>query len=222
MPANNVVYTVLTGGYDSLKQPEQITPGWDYLCFSDRHMQNTGIWQVQSIDTGSNPIDQSRRPKIKFFEYLPPCYHNALYVDGNLRLCGDLNQLIHEHFPDGADAASLAHQAWNCLYTEGLAVKRLGKANPNKVNELLARYHEEGLPPNHGLVTAYLLLYRLHNSRSKEFCEQWWQEFQNEEGVKRDQFGLNYLLWKQQPPLNYHAIRASDVRGLYQWIPHGQ
>jgi len=30
-----VVFTFIINGYDTLKDPTIVTPGWDYLCYSD-------------------------------------------------------------------------------------------------------------------------------------------------------------------------------------------
>ena len=38
--AQKVIYTVLTGGYDHLQQPEVIDPDWDFVCFGDQDGQD--------------------------------------------------------------------------------------------------------------------------------------------------------------------------------------
>ena len=35
-----VVFTFIINGYDTLKDPTIVTPGWDYLCFSDEGLSS--------------------------------------------------------------------------------------------------------------------------------------------------------------------------------------
>lgn len=42
-----VVVTYIFGKYDTLKDPTVLTPGWDYLCFSDLGL-STKVWHSVS------------------------------------------------------------------------------------------------------------------------------------------------------------------------------
>ena len=51
-----VIYTVLTGNYDRLAQPEVVDSAWDYVCFTDKAGQD-GVWKLREIPYASaNPI----------------------------------------------------------------------------------------------------------------------------------------------------------------------
>ena len=50
-----VIYTCLTGGYDTLLQPSIIDNQFDYICFSnDITEKQIGIWQIRKISFESN------------------------------------------------------------------------------------------------------------------------------------------------------------------------
>ena len=58
------IYTALTGGYDTLRQPESVRKDADYFCFSnDIPEEHVGVWQIRPITfSGSNPVLASRFP----------------------------------------------------------------------------------------------------------------------------------------------------------------
>ena len=48
----NIVYTAITGGYDNLHDPQYVTKGWQYICFSDV-MLKSKIWDVKVVLRGN-------------------------------------------------------------------------------------------------------------------------------------------------------------------------
>ena len=45
------IYTVLTGGYDQLKQPSVTDERFDYICFSnDIPKDRIGVWEIRKFD----------------------------------------------------------------------------------------------------------------------------------------------------------------------------
>ena len=67
------IYTVLTGNYDELRQPEVIDETFDYICFSnDIRESQIGIWQVRPFDNrNTNATRESRYPKLNPHAVLP-------------------------------------------------------------------------------------------------------------------------------------------------------
>ncbi len=90
MPNKYVIYTVITGGFDELKQPAVIDGRFDYVCFTDNDNGNIrkddGVWQVRFFDfQTANPRLKSRYPKV-FPDKLLPGYDASLYIDGNIQI----------------------------------------------------------------------------------------------------------------------------------------
>lgn len=49
MPAT-FIYTVITGNYDSIKQPMVLTPGVEYYLFTNNsEIREAGAWKVAQI-----------------------------------------------------------------------------------------------------------------------------------------------------------------------------
>ena len=47
---NKVVYTCITGAYDTLRQPLATRPDWDYICFTDNSSEKSdGVWQLRPV-----------------------------------------------------------------------------------------------------------------------------------------------------------------------------
>ena len=61
-----VVFTVITGGFDTVKQPRVLDPRFDYVLFTDSVTSpRRGIWSVREIKYDCKDLrEKSRFPKI--------------------------------------------------------------------------------------------------------------------------------------------------------------
>ena len=91
-----VVYTVIMGDYDYLKNPEYIMENCDYICFTNNPNLKSDIWQIRyDADTQLDNTKWQRRHKVMVHEYLPE-YDWSVYIDGNVRIIGDFRKYIRE------------------------------------------------------------------------------------------------------------------------------
>ena len=72
----SVVYTCLTGGYDSLKEHRYIDNDWDYVCFTDNKellaQKKCGIWEIRPLAyVGADNTRSSRYHKINPHKLFP-------------------------------------------------------------------------------------------------------------------------------------------------------
>ncbi len=174
-----IVYTIITGGYESHKAPQQLTDDWDY---------------VQVVSPG-----KSQR-YAREFKLLPPFWNEydlSIWHDGNIQINCDLDQFVKENFNTGL--AVMKHPGWDCVYQEGKIVKSSNKDKSEVVDAQLKKYMEEGYPLCNGLVATGVMI-RKHTKDVKKFCELWWKELQN--GSLRDQLSFNYVMWKNEIPYN--------------------
>ena len=107
---NYVIYTVITGDYDTIKQPQVITPGADYFLFTNNHeIKDAGAWKVVYLDEdeidGYIPevaddnvrirnIRLSRKVKMLAHKYLPEGCDMSIYLDADMLIRSDLNSLL--------------------------------------------------------------------------------------------------------------------------------
>ena len=91
-----VVYTVIMGDYDYLKDPEYVMENCDYICFTNNPDLKSDIWEIRyDSNTELDNTRWQRRHKVLAHEYLPDTYEWCIYVDGNVRITGDLRKYIN-------------------------------------------------------------------------------------------------------------------------------
>ena len=79
-----VIYTCITDGYDSLKEPIVKTEGWDYICFTDSDLNYTGdTWKIVKIGLTDDKIRHQRKKKI-YNEYIFDNYDLSVWCDGSM------------------------------------------------------------------------------------------------------------------------------------------
>lgn len=85
--AKRVIYTCITGKYDTLKTMKYIDKDWDYICFTDNaSIKPDGVWEIKPLQFSE--LDNSRNNR---WHKLNPHlilsdYENSIYIDGNIRI----------------------------------------------------------------------------------------------------------------------------------------
>ena len=220
-----VCYTAVTGGYDSVKDPLYVTPGVDYVCFSDRPFPgNTKVWKFQDIPEELDGLDDVRRQrvvKICPHRYLDPKYGVSIWIDGNVLVTGDLQELVSQYDLEKYPLYTRIHPGRKCVYEEAKAVLGLNKESRDVVDKVVSRYKAEGFPRKIGLAETCVLL-RRHNERScRLFGEAWAAEVLL--NSKRDQLSFNYVAWKRKFMIGYmtNEFRVNE-NPFFRLLPHGR
>lgn len=189
------VYTFIFGEYDTLKEPKVITPGWDYLCFTDAHApHNVGVWKMRP------PIFPGRDSKKWAVQHMILAYKAkelreydvTVSIGGQIQVNCDLDQFVEKRFRPHTDLMLVRHHERACVYDEAAVVSRMRRDDPVRIEAQMARYRKEGLPPSLGLFMSGIVGRRKGNPALEQMCEAWWQEV--EKGTRRDQLALPYAL----------------------------
>ena len=193
-----VVYTVITGDYDYLKEPVYYNNSIDYICFTDQDICHNSAWKVIKIDTLDKSLGQlSLKEQSRYVKILPhrvfPDYKYSIYLDGSVRVIADMLPLV-EQMGDKVIGVH-NHAGRNCIYDEGSAIVALGKATKSSVNNQLEKYREENYPPRNGLYQCSIIIREHNNQDCKKAMQIWWDEYINTE-TKRDQLSFPYAIWK--------------------------
>ena len=189
-----VVYTAITGDYDSLKrQPRSATEGADFVAFLDAPRPSP-TWRVREIHTGFQ--DAARNAKIHKIlphRYFPQARY-SLWIDGSvtIRFPYSVQRLIELYLAD-CDLAVFRHRTRTCLHQEADVCLRRRLDDPAVVWRQVARYTQEGYPPNAGMAECTVVL-RRHTPTIEEFNEAWWEEIST--GSRRDQLSFPYAAAK--------------------------
>ena len=183
------VYTALTGGYDTLRQPERKRDGVDYFCFSnDIREERIGAWTIRSIPfENRDPVRVSRFPKLNPHLVLPE-YEASLYVDANVLVTEELDTATDCALVSGTPCAMVPHPARKGTFEEGLFVLRHSMGEPFKVYRQIRDLARSGFHDDAGLFVCSAIFRRHLDPKVIAFSETWWRRFQA--GAKRDQLSV--------------------------------
>lgn len=148
-------------------------------------------WQIKKVKPKfDDPRRDARMYKWLSHKYIKAKY--SLWIDSNVKINVDIDQLIEEYLKD-TDIALYEHNVRNCIYKEAEVCKMLKLDYPEIINKQIARYRAEGYPENNGLHATGIIL-RRHTEDIKELNKAVWKEIQN--GSVRDQLCFDYVIWK--------------------------
>jgi hypothetical protein len=186
---NKVIYTTLFSDYEDLKEPAEITPGWDYYCLTDQEL-NSPVWKIIRLREGVKPISN---PQLKAREHkisIMPYADQLIYIDASFQINCNLDDFWNKHYKGGITAPR--HPARACVYREGQICMRRD-LDGKRVEKQVSRYANEGMPAHGGLISSGILM-RDNSQPVKDFCALWWEQIVN--GSLRDQIGFAYCDWK--------------------------
>jgi hypothetical protein len=201
---NKVIYTACFGGDNYyLHDPEVVSDGYDYICFTDNANFKSDIWDVRMITPTYDPVRNSKKPKLVPHRYLSE-YDISIWVDTDIKIIADPNELVDRYLND-VNLAVLNHEycsginSRNCVYKEAEFIQWLGdqsgnyKDNMEVVHAQVQRYRDAGYPANNGQGRTTIIIRRHNEKDVKLSSEKWWEELKN--GSRRDQLSFNYSHW---------------------------
>lgn len=198
-----VIFTCITNGYDTLKDPDVITEGYDYICFTDNLDLKVKVWKLRPIPQELITIDktkQQRNIKICPHKYLSE-YDMSVWVDGNIKLDFNIENFIKKFIDDKHNVFVKRHPQRTCIYQEMTACLNMKKDTAENMKPQIDGYKKEGYPAKCGLAETNFIV-RNHNSEDcKKLMECWVNEVNN--GSKRDQLSFNYAVWKTKVSVKY-------------------
>jgi len=189
-----IVYTCISGEYDTLRNVSKPDPDWEYICFTDHSIINSN-WDIREIPKELQHLDNTRKARaLKILPHLFFEYDECIWLDGNIEILGSIEQVVSTVIGRHYSFAIPKHPSRTCIYQEEKAVIAWKtKENPDTLQKQTQKYRAEGYPEKWGLVQSQLI-YRKHKKEIKDFCLLWWNEVLYES--KRDQMSFNYVFWK--------------------------
>lgn len=200
MKKRRVVYTAIFGGKDLLNEPRRPSPFLDYVAFTDDVRMYSDIWKVVVVPrpAGFEPSRVSRFYKI-FPQFVLPQYEASLWVDGNIELIGDTQELFDKYLAQGwvnvpPDFGQGLKWAKRDIYDEARHCIHLRKDDPEAVEKHISRCRREGHPERFGLWQNMLILRDHYSTAAARLCSVWWAEYLN--GCMRDQISFPHAVYK--------------------------
>lgn len=216
-----VVYTCITGGYDNILEPSFVTPGVDYICFTDDKTLKSKTWKFRPIPEELLPLSkvkQQRGVKILAHRYLSD-YDISIWVDGAVIVKGDINEYIKTLDFNTYSVFIPEHPTRKCIYAEKEACVKIKKIKGDEVllaDKQMKRYKDEGFPTSYGLVQTNIMIRKHNDPYSKELMEKWWSELKDYS--HRDQLSFNYALWKCGDKHFKYLIKTTCNSKIFNWI----
>lgn len=191
-----VIYTCITGDYDSIIEPKIISEGFDYICFTDNNQMKSDVWDIRPLPKETDGLSQVKKQRyVKVNPHLLlKDYDISIWADGNVEIVGDLNEFIKEHDKNDCSVFVPTHPSRKCIYAEERAVVSMKKDKKSNTEAQIKRYEEENYPKNNGLLQSNILLRKHNDEGCIKLMNKWWDEIKN--GSHRDQLSFNYASWK--------------------------
>ncbi len=205
---DRIVYTINYGGYDKVIENHYSNDNWDWYLITDYNLKSK-FWNVIYEPQAKNAKREARKYKWLVHKLFDCKY--SLYIDANIRVLTNLDELVAEYL-NGYDIAAYKHRYRDCLYDEGAVCKYFKLDDAKTIKEQLDHYCREGYPFNAGLNEGGVLL-RRHTDKIKEFNEFEWEQIQK--GSYRDQLSFNYTAWKLK-------IKINSFKGMIKLYPEAK
>lgn len=213
-----VVYTAIAADYDLLRPIRSPSPEVDYVCFTEPGKAVPHGWTARALPRTDLP-PQSENRYAKFHPHLLfPDHDASIYIDGNIEVVGDVAPLARETLKR-ARIALYDHPVRSSTFEEAIECALVGFALTRAIREQIRRYYRDGYAFEGGLLEGNVIVRAHHDPGVVRAMNRWWQEWQN--GVKRDQLSLMYVLWKER--VNVGRLGLHDARFLHQYFvyhPH--
>lgn len=216
-----VIYTVLFGNYDSVKEPLFITPNCDYYIITDQEINNDTIWKKYPLNKFKRTIQNfSNLEKARFFKLHPhllfPEYRYSMFIDANIRMVTDMRPVFSQL---GANVIAIHNQPGrDCAYQEATEVIVIGKADSTQVIKQMKCYKKEGFPQHYGLFRTCVVVRKHNDLTCKKLMLLWWKDLKK--FTKRDQLSFTHALWELNLNKNAVSNLGFDLRTNPRFIEY--
>jgi len=166
----NTCYTAIFGNYDDLKDPQVITPGWQYICFTNQDIKSN-VWQIVRKEMmPEGPQRTARYYKLMYFHHVTS--EKSIWIDASFIINCNLDRFWDKYFNSHISTPNNPFR--NCVYLEAEACIRNGRDVPEVIENQISHYRRF-VPRNNGMIASGILL-RNQSFETHTFCALWWEE----------------------------------------------
>jgi hypothetical protein len=194
-----ICYTAIFGPYEEIKEPLVITPGWEYIVFTDQDFRSS-VWNVIKAKPEGSPLMEARRYKILF-----PEFEKSIWVDGSFTINTDLNK-FWERFESPMTVSK--HPWRKNIGDEIRACIKSKRCSEEGLRNQLRRYAMLDIT-DYPVISSGILM-REDTPEVREFCKIWFSQL---EYSTRDQIGFAYaesqmpIVNRMKDPVDYRSSR---------------
>lgn len=190
---NVVVYTAITGEYDTLKEPLFIDNDVTYICFTNNHKIQSDVWHIEYVqDDSLNNMYLAKKIKLHPHLYLKE-FETSIWVDGKFEVRGDFRSYIAKYERE-QPILCFPHYERSCIYSEAAACLYFLRGNKRDIIKQISDYYTMGYPFDNGLYEMGCIVRRHNDEIVKKIMGDWWEEVRNYS--YRDQISFPVACWK--------------------------
>ena len=189
-----VVYTAITGCYDTLKAVRSDMYDCDFICFTDTPVSDAKGWTIRPLPSPETPdgldaVRLAKHPKIMPHAYLSE-YEVSVWIDGSYNIRRDFLHFVKKVL-EKSDLVLFRHaENRKSIYEEAAECIAKGKDDIAVITEQVEKYKKEGFFNDSGIPACNIII-RKHNEFHVTACmEKWWDEVCKHS--KRDQISFDY------------------------------
>jgi len=218
-----VIYTAVSDNYDFLFPPRYNTPKLDYVVFTDNPDRSFKGWRTVAFPpevAGLPPQLMNRYCKI-FPHAVFSNVDYSVYIDGNIRVIGDLWPLVLKFVKSNAMLGLFKHRQRSNIFQEFEACKKLGKFKGREIDRTrvqLQSYQKEGMPADQPLMDNGIVFRWHRHPQLPISMSLWWEQMQRYS--KRDQLGLPYVVWKNHISVETWNWSFRSENSFFEVYPH--
>jgi hypothetical protein len=209
-----VVYTCITGDYDTVQNHTYVSPDWDYVCFTDKIPANPELYHWRFLPLHYRRLDDARNSRWhKVHPHLLfPNHHTSVWLDANINI---LNGAIFEDIQRAeqveARMALGPHFARTNVYDELEACLENSKDELSTLERHRQALLKSGFSGHFGHFFENGIIFRRHHDQTTvDVMADWWWWITHYS--RRDQLSLVYVLWEHNlhlPLLNAQSYRSN-------------
>lgn len=188
-----VVYTAITGDYDSLKSPLFVDENLTYVCFTNNRNIKSKIWNVEYIENNQmDDVHLARHVKLNPHLFFSE-YEMSVWVDGKYQIMDDLRSYVAK-YQKHSGILCFPHPERSCICDEAATCIMWTQGNKKDMIIQIGDYLKEGYPLNYGLYETGCMV-RFHNDASVKILMNEWEK-QITKYSFRDQLSFPYICWR--------------------------
>lgn len=167
---SSIKYTIITclfGYYDTLKEPEEVDPNAEYICFTDRTDIASNVWKLINVydNTSYNGLEKSFRLKYRnMFDYVSKDSKYIIRLDASIQIHKSLNDIIKFIDKNNYDICIMVHPERNDMIDEYNTWQSLRHQDPKYKDIFIRKMSDLNFNINHtGLIETTCQIYKNNN-----------------------------------------------------------
>lgn len=211
-----IIYTCITGNYDTLKEPlVKIPKDWELICFTNNPNIKSDNWKIILLDNEEGLDNCRLARKVKILPHLFISDWDILvWIDGNLTITDNIDDFLTKYAGDDTiPIHTTIHPIRKCTYAEMHECAAQNKDSKDIIENQFNKYVDLGFPTNLGLPQTNCIVRYKSTEILEKFQSIWFDEILN--GSKRDQLSFMFAGWKSRNEPEHLRIGMFDSSTVY-------